>query len=58
MAVVFKSGFISIFNRLGDPVVCVLNMIKTGSEARIFSHTFFTTDPETVAKNGSFLSID
>ena len=58
VAVVFKSGFISIFNRLGDPVVCVLNMIKTGSEARIFSHTFFTTDPETVAKNGSFLSID
>lgn len=56
--VAFKSGFISIFNRIGEPLNFVLNMIQMNSEAKIFSHAFFTTDPEIVKKYGSFMSID
>lgn len=56
--IAFKSGFISVFNRIGEPLNFVMDMAQGNSEARIFSHTFFTTDPESVKKHGSFLSID
>ena len=58
VALAFKSGFISIFNRIGEPLPFILDMRSSKCETRIFSHAFFTTDPDLIKKSGSFLSID
>lgn len=58
VAVAFKAGFVSIFARLGDPLAFIMDIIKPGSEPRIFAHAFFTTDPELIKKNGCFMSVD
>jgi hypothetical protein len=58
LAVAFKSGFLSIFNRLGEPIEFILDMIRVNFIPRVFSHAFFTTDPESLKKYGGYLSID
>ena len=58
VAVAFKSGFLSVFSRLGEPIAFVMNIIKIGTEPRIFSHVFFSTDPELIKLNGGFMSVD
>ena len=58
LAVAFKSGFVSIFNRVAEPISFVLDMRSSSCENKIFSYAFFTTDPEVVKKFGAFLSVD
>ena len=53
LLVLFKVGNLSVFSRLGEPVACVVEMLKKPPEPKIFPPLFFTTDPEKFKKYSS-----